>query len=64
MAEEKKAADKKKTKRIKKSSFYKIEEDKIVRDHKCCPKCGSGVFLASHKDRFTCGKCQYTEWKK
>ncbi|MCL4375264.1 30S ribosomal protein S27ae [Candidatus Marsarchaeota archaeon] len=28
---------------------------------KFCPKCGSR--LADHKDRLTCGKCGYTEWK-
>ena len=27
-----------------------------------CPKCG--VRMASHNDRFACGKCRYTEWKK
>ncbi|MGC8538619.1 MAG: 30S ribosomal protein S27ae [Candidatus Micrarchaeia archaeon] len=26
-----------------------------------CPKCGSR--MAEHADRFTCGKCGYTEWK-
>jgi small subunit ribosomal protein S27Ae len=29
-----------------------------------CPKCGPGVFLAEHKNRLSCGKCQYTEFKK
>ncbi len=29
-----------------------------------CPKCGKGVFLAEHKNRSTCGKCGYTEFKK
>lgn len=29
---------------------------------KSCPKCGPGVFMAKHKDRFTCGKCSYTEF--
>ncbi len=29
---------------------------------KFCPK--DGVRMASHKDRFACGKCHYTEWKK
>ena len=31
---------------------------------KSCPKCGAGVFMAAHKDRHTCGKCKYTEFKK
>ena len=29
-----------------------------------CPKCGPGVFMATHKDRVACGKCGYTEFKK
>ncbi len=27
-----------------------------------CIKCGPGIFLAQHKDRFSCGKCGYTEF--
>ena len=30
---------------------------------KSCPKCGSGIRLASHKDRYACGKCGYFEKK-
>ena len=30
---------------------------------KDCPKCGAGVRLASHKDRYSCGKCGYFEKK-
>ncbi len=26
-----------------------------------CPKCGPGVHLAKHKDRWSCGKCGYME---
>ena len=29
-----------------------------------CPKCGPGIFLASHKDRKSCGKCGYTEFAR
>ncbi len=29
-----------------------------------CPKCGNGVFMADHKDRYTCGRCGYSEFKK
>lgn len=32
--------------------------------NKSCPKCGAGVFMAEHKNRFHCGKCGYTEFKK
>ncbi len=28
-----------------------------------CPKCGAGVRLAEHKNRFSCGKCGYFEKK-
>jgi ubiquitin-small subunit ribosomal protein S27Ae len=31
---------------------------------KTCPKCGAGVFMAEHKNRISCGKCGYTEFKK
>ena len=34
----------------------------LKRKLKSCPKCGSGVFMAQHKDRTTCGNCQYTEF--
>ena len=40
---------------------YKIEGDKSTSKNKTCPKCGSGVFMAKHKDRWTCGKCTYME---
>ena len=43
---------------------YAIENGKIVRKGRTCPKCGPGVFLAEHKDRWHCGKCGYTEFKK
>ena len=29
-----------------------------------CPKCGSGVVMAEHSNRRSCGKCGYTEFKK
>lgn len=63
---EKKAPTKegKKTKRIKKSAFYKVEGNNVIRTRKTCLKCGAGVFMAEHKDRYSCGKCGYTEPKK
>ncbi|MHC1636249.1 MAG: 30S ribosomal protein S27ae [Candidatus Methanospirareceae archaeon] len=45
--------------------FYELTEDgRIKRKRRTCPRCGAGVFLAEHKDRYTCGKCYYTEFKK
>ena len=46
----------------KKYSKYRIEGNKLIRD-KICPKCGPGIFLSQHKDRFYCGNCHYTEIK-
>lgn len=49
---------------LKRSAYYAIKEGKAVPQRKNCPRCGAGVFLAEHKDRLTCGKCGYTEFKK
>ena len=48
---------------MKKIEFFKVEGNKITRNRRHCPKCGPGVFIAEHKDRFSCGKCGYTEFK-
>ena len=42
---------------------FKVEGGKITRLRRHCPKCGDGVFLAEHKNRISCGKCGYTEFK-
>ncbi len=45
--------------------YYKVDKDgKITRLKRTCPRCGKGVFMAEHKDRYSCGKCGYTEFKK
>jgi ubiquitin-small subunit ribosomal protein S27Ae len=44
--------------------FYKVDSSKIERTKRECPRCGKGIFMADHKDRYTCGKCGYTEFKK
>jgi len=54
----------KKSEKQKKSEFYEAKEEGIKRKKLFCPKCGSGVFMAEHKDRYHCGKCSYTEWKR
>ena len=43
--------------------YYEIKDGKLIRKKRFCPKCGPGTFLAEHKDRWTCGKCGYTEFK-
>ncbi len=42
---------------------YNISGDNIKRE-KTCPRCGPGIFLAKHKGRLHCGKCNYTEFLK
>lgn len=44
--------------------YYKIDDNTVKKVKRECPKCGPGTFMAEHKDRFSCGKCGYTEWKK
>lgn len=53
-----------KSKTVKKSSAYKVDGEKLERTKKICVKCGSGVFMAEHKNRFSCGSCGYTIFKK
>jgi len=43
---------------------FKVDGGKITRQRRHCPKCGDGVFLGEHKNRVSCGKCGYTEFKK
>lgn len=47
----------------KKYEMYQISGEH-VKKNKECVKCGPGIFLAQHKDRFSCGKCSYTEFVK
>lgn len=47
-----------------KRQLYAVEGEKVARQRRFCPRCGPGVFLADHKDRFSCGSCGYTEFKK
>jgi len=42
--------------------YYKIEGEKAKRLRKTCSRCGKGVFMSQHKNRFTCGKCGLTEF--
>lgn len=42
--------------------FFKIQNNTVERIKRDCPRCGKGVFMANHKDRYTCGKCGFTEF--
>ncbi|MEM5790941.1 MAG: 30S ribosomal protein S27ae [Candidatus Aenigmatarchaeota archaeon] len=46
-----------KHKPVKISEYYKKEK-------RFCDRCGEGTFMAEHKDRWYCGKCKLTIWKK
>jgi small subunit ribosomal protein S27Ae len=44
-------------------AMYKIEGEKVTRTHPTCERCGTGYFMADHKDRYTCGHCGFTRYK-
>ncbi len=54
--DKKKAAPAGKKKEVKKGA-------KKYKAGKACPRCGTGVRLADHKDRRSCGRCGYFEKK-
>jgi len=43
--------------------LYHVSGETLKKKNTLCPKCGSAVYMANHKDRATCGKCGYTEKK-
>jgi len=45
-------------------SRYKVEERGVVRLRPFCERCGPGFFMADHGDRYTCGHCGFTRYKK
>ena len=49
---------------VRRSAYYAVADGKMVLQRRSCPRCGTGVLLAEHKDRSSCGKCGYTEFKK
>lgn len=59
---EKKAAKKGKSMQVWK--LYEVSGNSIKRKNRTCPKCGPGFFMANHKDRISCGNCNYTEFGK
>ena len=45
-------------------SYYKIEEEGLERLRPFCERCGSGYFMADHGNRYTCGHCGFTQYKR
>ncbi len=58
------AAKKAAVKGPKRGAYFKVEGTKVTTAKKYCPRCGLGFMMADHKDRTTCGKCGYTEFRK
>lgn len=61
-AKPEKKASKKEEKGI--HAIYKVEGDKATRLRPTCERCGPGYFMADHHDRFTCGHCGFTRYKR
>ena len=60
--EEEGTEEKKKRKSV--FSHYKIEGEKLERLLPFCERCGPGYFMADHGDRYTCGHCGFTRYKR
>jgi small subunit ribosomal protein S27Ae len=60
--EEERAEEKKRRKGV--FSHYKIEGEKLERLLPFCERCGPGYFMADHGDRYTCGHCGFTRYKR
>jgi len=44
-------------------TYYEIKDGKLIRKLPFCERCGAGVFMADHGDRWQCGKCGLTIYK-
>ncbi len=45
-------------------AMYKVEGDKVTRQRPSCERCGPGYYMADHQDRYTCGHCGFTRYKR
>ncbi len=43
---------------------YKVDAAGLTRLRPYCERCGSGYFMADHGDRFACGHCGFTRYKR
>lgn len=57
----KRPPSKSKHKKIQIWNKYEVSGKEVKRKGESCPRCGTGTFLANHKNRKTCGKCGYSE---
>ncbi|CAD7698314.1 unnamed protein product [Ostreobium quekettii] len=57
----KKLKHKHKSVKLRMLKVYKVDDSgKVQRLRKQCPRCGPGIFMATHFDRVYCGKCTLT----
>ncbi|MBI2547414.1 MAG: 30S ribosomal protein S27ae [Candidatus Aenigmarchaeota archaeon] len=52
-----------KHKQVLQHKYFTVKEGTVERTRRYCPRCGTSI-LAQHKNRFSCGKCTYTEFLK
>ncbi len=45
-------------------ALYKVEGNKVTRTRPTCERCGPGYFMGDHSDRYTCGHCGFTRYKR
>jgi small subunit ribosomal protein S27Ae len=45
-------------------AMYKVENEKVTRLRPTCERCGPGYFMGDHVDRYTCGHCGFTRYKR
>lgn len=61
---EKPKAEKKKKEEKGVHTLYKVEGEKVTRLRPTCERCGTGYFMGDHQDRYTCGHCGFTRYKR
>ena len=65
MAKKKKKEKKMKEKeRARVSTYYIIKGNNLERRLPTCERCGPGYFMADHGDRYACGHCGFTRYKR
>jgi small subunit ribosomal protein S27Ae len=45
-----------------KTAIYEISGKSIKRKNRFCPRCGEGIYMARHSNRWSCGSCKYCEF--
>ncbi|MFW9909529.1 MAG: 30S ribosomal protein S27ae [Candidatus Thorarchaeota archaeon] len=46
-------------------TMYKVDKSgKTTGVKRACPRCEKGTFMAEHFNRYACGRCGYSEFKR